>query len=855
MFSLKLLGGALLEGVDGPVRGRAGQRRRIALLALLAAARGRPVARERLVGWLWPEHPGDAARHLLSESLYVLRRALGDGSLVATGGEVALDPRVVESDVEAFRAALEKGDPADAVALYRGAFMDGFYLNDAGEFERWVEGERDRLARLYAQALESLAEAAEAEEDFQKAVEWWRRLSTSDPYSSRVVLRLMHALESAGEHTAALRTAAEHADFLRADLDAEPDPAVPAYADRLRTSPPAGRIPPAPAQAREPELPPAARNAWTEAEPTTEAVCSHESPSAAVPVPQRDGTTPPPAPLPPAPKRLRRRVGAAVAILLVMVVVAVSVARRAHRAGPAAKGRPALDPRRMAVLYFDDHSERHDLSHIANGLTEELIHRLAQVSVLDVISRNGVKPFRDGRASLDSIATVLRVGTLVEGSVQRSGNRLRVTVQLVDAASGAHLQSRTLERPMGELFSLEKELANDVAEFLRRRLGQEIRLRERTAGTRSVAAREAVLRAGELREEALRVPNGPSPLSDGTPRRILERADSLLAEAARADRRWAEPWILRGWVAAEAGELAPSPERDAAYKAALGHATRALELRPGDPGALELRGTVRWRIVQAGARSLGRKSESDTLSAAAREDLNEALERDPSRAKAWSTLSQLLRVQEGRLAEAEVAARRALEEDEFLEDAPLIMERLYRSSVQLARYDSAAAWCSRGRERFPNHWRFVECRLTLLGYPGPEPANVALAWRLFRELEQMDPAEAARGAGRGYWRTYRRMAVARVAARAGLADSARALCFVARAEVRGDRELEGAQAGDEAYVRLLLGERDSALVLLKRHLEVQPRLHAQIARDVKFRPLRSDPRFRRLVDEAPEDRR
>jgi len=98
VFSLTLLDGSLLEGPNGPVRGRAGHRCRIALLARWPRlANGRSRVRG-LIGLLWPEHPGDAARHLLSESLYVLRKAIGDDAFVAVDDEVALNLAVVESE-------------------------------------------------------------------------------------------------------------------------------------------------------------------------------------------------------------------------------------------------------------------------------------------------------------------------------------------------------------------------------------------------------------------------------------------------------------------------------------------------------------------------------------------------------------------------------------------------------------------------------------------------------------------------------------------------------------------------------------------------------------------------------------
>lgn len=242
-FSLKLLGGAALESDGRPVAGRAAHRRRIAILALLAAARGRALGREKLVGYLWPEHPGDGARHLLSESLYVLRKELGEAAFVTAGDEVALELSVIGSDLAQFENALERGAWEEALTLYHGPFLDGFFVADAPVFERWAESERDRLARAYARALETLATEAEAAGEPQRAADWWRRILAEDPYSSRTVLRLMRALEAAGERAAAIRQAAVHAALLRAEFEAEPDPDVEAFAERLRAEPAAAGSP------------------------------------------------------------------------------------------------------------------------------------------------------------------------------------------------------------------------------------------------------------------------------------------------------------------------------------------------------------------------------------------------------------------------------------------------------------------------------------------------------------------------------------------------------------------------------------------------------------------------------------
>ena len=148
MLSLRVFGGLALSGPGGPILGRGSQRRRLALLAILAHARGRPVSRDKIIALLWPETRAERARHLLADSIYVLRRQLGDDVVFTIGDDVALNPERVSSDVEAFHRALEDRNPAGAVERYSagGAFLDGIHLRNAPEFERWVESTRSHLA-------------------------------------------------------------------------------------------------------------------------------------------------------------------------------------------------------------------------------------------------------------------------------------------------------------------------------------------------------------------------------------------------------------------------------------------------------------------------------------------------------------------------------------------------------------------------------------------------------------------------------------------------------------------------------------------------------------------------------------
>ncbi len=254
MFTLRLLGGLTLHGPSGPLSGRVAQRRRLALLALLGVAGEKGLSRDKLAGHLWAESDETHARHLISDSLYVLHRALGTDAIIAAGEFLRLNREAVSCDVAAFEEALAGGNLESAVRLYAGPFLDGFYVGAAGEFDAWVEAERERLADLYASALKSLAERAEAAKDYEAAAEWWKRLVAHDPYNSRAVLRVMQVLAAAGDRANALEHYRAHELRLREEFDIEPDEELRVLAEGLKKEALPGspvRERPAPALRRE----------------------------------------------------------------------------------------------------------------------------------------------------------------------------------------------------------------------------------------------------------------------------------------------------------------------------------------------------------------------------------------------------------------------------------------------------------------------------------------------------------------------------------------------------------------------------------------------------------------------------
>src|SRR2546423_10437163 len=163
MPALRLFGTPTLTHDDGlTVEGRASQRHRLALLALLTRTPG-GCTRDKLVALLWPESSAERARSSLSESVYILRRALGETAILSAGDDVRLAAEALEVDVTSFEQAIAGGDPSAAVEIYRGPFMDGFFLTRSGEFERRLEGEREGLASQFRRALETLAVTADRE--------------------------------------------------------------------------------------------------------------------------------------------------------------------------------------------------------------------------------------------------------------------------------------------------------------------------------------------------------------------------------------------------------------------------------------------------------------------------------------------------------------------------------------------------------------------------------------------------------------------------------------------------------------------------------------------------------------------
>jgi DNA-binding SARP family transcriptional activator len=406
MNRLETLGGLRLIGNDGsPIPA---QRRRLALLALLAVAGERGLSRDKLQAYLWPEGDSEGARHALEQAIYGLRRQLGENLFSGTN-PLILDPAVLESDARELVAALDRNDHRAVARIHRGAFLDGFFVGEAPEFERWADSCRTRFNDGYLRALDWLAHQEETAGHAEAALEWRRLLVAADPYAPAPTLALMRALAEAGDTAGALNRARIHESLVRKDFDAEPDPAIAALVEEIRRA--AGKAGGEPAAAR--------------SNPSVVSPVPPFSPSAAVVVPAG------------APSRRLPRGWLSVLMLAVAAAVGIGLSRL-----PGGRTELAAIPNRVVVVPFRVFGPDSTLAYLAEGMVDLLGSRLTGEggpetadpgSTLAAWRRFGAH----GEAAPLQLAQTLRAGLVLEGQLAAlHGARVSLTGTLRTAPGG-----------------------------------------------------------------------------------------------------------------------------------------------------------------------------------------------------------------------------------------------------------------------------------------------------------------------------------------------------------------------------------------------------------------------------------
>ncbi|HYV86107.1 MAG TPA: protein kinase [Patescibacteria group bacterium] len=317
------------------------------------------------------------------------------------------------------------------------------------------------------------------------------------------------------------------------------------------------------------------------------------SPSPSTSQPPASGS----APSPGTPARGRKGlvIAASVAALVAVVLGAWQVARRvlpagqtagggAAPGGPAAGGPTAggaspdaalsIGPTSVAILPFVNMSDDKENEYFSDGMTEEIINALVQVRNLKVPARTTVFAFKGKDLDVQEIGKRLGVDTVLEGSVRRQGEKIRVTAQLIKVADGYHLWSERYDRDMKDVFAIQDEIAQNIVRALQVTLGPDEAARARVAGTTDLRAFELYLRGQKL--------------FDLTGRKNWNAARENFLRAIELDPKYVKAWSGVTWTAGFLYMYVESTPEN--LKQAQHASATALALAPGSADAHAARG-------------------------------------------------------------------------------------------------------------------------------------------------------------------------------------------------------------------------------------------------------------------------
>ncbi len=272
--------------------------------------------------------------------------------------------------------------------------------------------------------------------------------------------------------------------------------------------------------------------------------------------------------------KIKRHKRGVLLTLAAALLVAAAVAYSFFFVAPA----PLPNEKSIAVLPFENLSEEKSNAYFADGIQDEILTRLSKIADLKVISRTSTQRYKKTSQKLSEIANQLGVANLLEGSVQKTNDQVRVNVQLIRAANDSHLWAETFDRRLTDIFSVESEVAKAIADKLRAKLtGQE----EQVIAARSTDNPKAY--DAYLRGLAYTLKTGNSPAN-------TLAAQKYLKEAVRLDPKFAPAWSLLSYADA-LGYLTLTLQPTVALREETGQAAEtALTLQPNLGEAILARG-------------------------------------------------------------------------------------------------------------------------------------------------------------------------------------------------------------------------------------------------------------------------
>ncbi len=477
---LKLLGGFEARAV-GKAALSFPTKKTKALLAYLAAHPGKSHSRSDLANLLWGDSGDEQARASLRQTLSYLRKALtptGREHLVVQDDLVSIDPATIQVDVATLENLTVQGIPEAlerAGDLYRGDFLEGFDLREE-DFNDWLGVERARLRELATEALKELLTHHMASDQLARALRVANRLLAMDPLQEQVHRTLMRLHLRQGERALALKQYESCRQVLLRELGIEPDDET--------------------------------KRAWKEACAATPSYGNEEGEGQSeLPSEGSNGVLELPAVT--ASHRPKGRKWArsplilatmSTVIVVAMVVVVAWLRPWAPEVEPTSTERiasPLPDKPSIAVLPFLNLSDDPEREYFSDGITVEIITALTRFRELFVIAWNTTFQYKKTAVDVIAVGQKLGVNYVLEGSVRQSGDRVRITVQLIDTATGGHVWAETYDRELKDIFEVQDDITEQIVGTLGGQYGKlaEARLAKKKRPTTSPKAYDYVLRS------------------------------------------------------------------------------------------------------------------------------------------------------------------------------------------------------------------------------------------------------------------------------------------------------------------------------------------------------------------------
>jgi len=490
------------------------------------------------------------------------------------------------------------------------------------------------------------------------------------------------------------------------------------------------------------------------------------------------------------PRGLRRWLAVAATVAIALAVTVAYVMRRGHTVVVA---HPKISS--LAVLPLKNMTGDPSQEYLADGMTDALIGRLSSIHDLRVISRTSVMRFKNPQISVPEIAKTLNVDAIVEGSLMRDGNRIRVTAQMIRASTDEHFWSQTYDRELRDVFTVESELAQSIAQKVEATAtGAE---HERLAAARPVAP--------EVYESYSR---GEFALNKSSSKAELEASIPYFEDAIKKDPGFAPAYVGLANAYSNLGTVFIGGSAEETRPKVVSAAEKALELDPNLAEALVLLASTKqkqWHWADAEA------------------DYRRALELDPNSAAAYEGLGLWLACQ-GRADEAVASAERGRE----LDPLGVSFEDFGWTLFQTRHYDQAIR----------------ELRAAVAARPDDFGALMDLGFVL---IANNQPGDATPVLEKAVAMSNRSPGALGILIRAYAHAGRRSNALRLLAELKQRRNAGYAPAGALVNAYLGLGENEEAFVWLEQAYKEQSNMLQFVKVHPYFDPIRKDPRFADLV--------